>query len=302
MDIYRNNENLKAPNASEYVSIDEFEYRTAEIIKCRNDPVYFAKKYFTIVTIDSGKQIIDPYPKQIELVNMMCAETRIVVLASRQSGKTTAYNIFALWQTIFYKDQNILICANTGPSASDFVSRIKLAYELLPMWLKPGVVEWNVRRVSFCNGSSIGSKTTGPSVRGTTASTLIIDEMAFIEHSVEKDFWEAVYPVISSSKKSKVIIVSTPNGTGNMFYELYSKAELKISDNVGFKPFRIDWWDVPGRDEEWKIQTIASYNGDLRAFAQEFGNCVSGDTFIDIYDTVEKKYQRIKISDFYELL
>jgi len=47
-----------------------------------------------------------------------------------------------------------------------------------------------------------------------------------------------------------------------------------------FKPFRVDWWDVPGRDEKWKLQTIA--NTSQLQFDQEFGNTFfgTGDTLI----------------------
>jgi hypothetical protein len=42
-------------------------------------------------------------------------------------------------------------------------------------------------------------------------------------------------------------------------------------DNIdGWKPFRMDWWQVPGRDEKWKQAQIAAI-GKTR-FAQEFGN------------------------------
>ena len=48
-----------------------------------------------------------------------------------------------------------------------------------------------------------------------------------------------------------------------------------------FKAFRVDWWDVPGRDEKWKAETIA--NTSQLQFDQEFGNTFfgTGDTLID---------------------
>jgi hypothetical protein len=67
-------------------------------------------------------------------------------------------------------------------------------------------------------------------------------------------------------------MVSTPNGTGNKFYEIYSGAEK--GDN-GWRAERIDWWDVPGRGEKWRKQMVAALGSD-EAFQQEFGN-----TFLD---------------------
>jgi hypothetical protein len=47
-----------------------------------------------------------------------------------------------------------------------------------------------------------------------------------------------------------------------------------------FKPFRVDWWDVPGRDEEWKRLTVS--NTSELQFQIEFGNTFhgTGDTLI----------------------
>ena len=109
-----------------------------------------------------------------------------------------------------------------------------------------------------------------------SSQCLILDEFSFVEN--DKVFWEGVYPVISSSKNSKVVMVSTPNGCGNIFFETWSKATLKL-DKDGWTPFRMDWWDVPGRDEDWKKKTIASLNGDMRAWAQEFGNSFHGSAY-----------------------
>lgn len=57
-------------------------------------------------------------------------------------------------------------------------------------------------------------------------------------------------------------MVSTPNGADskNLYYDIWCKANSKTADKntEGWKPFRFDWWDVPGRDEQWKKNTIAS--------------------------------------------
>jgi len=103
---------------------------------------------------------------------------------------------------------------------------------------------------------------------------VICDEFGFVANNIANKVFESIYPVISSSKKSKFIIVSTPNGAdpNNLYYNLWQQANQKSYDKnkEGWKPFRIDWWDVPGRDQKWKEMTIASIGE--RRFAQEFGN------------------------------
>jgi len=104
---------------------------------------------------------------------------------------------------------------------------------------------------------------------------LFLDEFAFVQNDAE--FYTSTYPVISSGKNTKIIVTSTANGLGNVFHKLWEGA---VQETNNFKPFRIDWWDVPGRDEKWKQETIA--NTSELQFKQEYGNDFlgSGNTLI----------------------
>jgi hypothetical protein len=197
-------------------------------------------------------------------------------LAGKQlipTHNTTITTIYALWNTCFFDDQRVIIVANKENTAINIFKRIRMAYELLPNYLKPGVKEYGKTGVTFANGSSIGiSTTTSTAARGDTASILCIDEAAFIDPHFMEEFWKSVIPIVSSGKKTKIFMVSTPNGTGNKFYEIYSGAEKETN---GWHAERIDWWDVPGRGEKWRKQMVAALGSD-EAFQQEFGN-----TFLD---------------------
>jgi hypothetical protein len=100
---------------------------------------------------------------------------------------------------------------------------------------------------------------------------------AFIRTTVWNEFFNSTFPTISSGKTTKCIMVSTPNGQ-NHFYDIWNKAVNKESD---FEPFEVNWWDVPGRDEEWKRKQIA--NTSLISFEQEYGNsfAASSNTLVD---------------------
>ena len=203
-----------------------------------------------------------------------------ILLASRQIGKTTLMTIYALWVACFQKDQSILIVANKEGTAIEIFRRIRLAYEELPNWLKPGVKEYGKTSMSLANGCRIGiSTTTGTAARGQSINCLILDELAFIESHLVDEFWKSVYPIVSSSKKSKIFIASTANGTGNLFYNLYTGAE---NQKNGWACDKILWNEIPGRDDKWRQETIATI-GSLDAFNQEF-NCEfldSGDSSIN---------------------
>lgn len=260
----------------------------AEIKKCKDDIHYFAGNHFHIVTSDDGKQKIDLYPAQKRALKALQKYRFNIINASRQSGKTTLMTIYALWLTCFEEFKRVVIVANKESTAIMILRRIALAYEELPNWLKPGAVQYGKKEIIFGNHSSIGiSTTTGSAVRGDTVNCIIIDEAAHIEDHLMKDFWASVIPTISSSKKrtTKIFMVSTPRGTGNLFYEIFIKAQKGESDeNLTWHAEEIHWFDVPGRGKLWKADMVEALHGDKLLFEQEF-NCAfleTGDSALDV--------------------
>ena len=208
------------------------------------------------------------YKKQKEMLEFIAHNNRILTLASRQTGKTTTYTIFCLWYATLFQDKKIMICANKLQTAIEIMDRIRKAYENLPFWIKPGILTYNKGEIEFANGSVIRACSTSSSAaRGSSCNCLIIDEMAFIPKNIIDDFFASVVPIVSSSKTSKIIAVSTPNGAEGMYYDLWQKANLGESEE-GWMPFRIHWWEVPGRDEKWKQQQIATIG--IEKWKQEY--------------------------------
>lgn len=101
---------------------------------------------------------------------------------------------------------------------------------------------------------------------------VVLDEFAFLQKSIADKLFTSMYPVISSSKNGRFIIVSTPNGTDNLYYDIWCQANSKETDKnlEGWKPFEMFWYQVPGHTLEWKKKQIAAI-GEQR-FAQEFDN------------------------------
>ncbi len=98
----------------------------------------------------------------------------------------------------------------------------------------------------------------------TSISWLVLDEFAFVPPNQATEFFESVYPTISSGKESKISVFSTPKGM-NHFYKMWVEATTGRSE---FVPFEISWYDVPGRDEAWKEKTIANIGQE--SWEQEF--------------------------------
>ena len=274
--FYLGNKDL--PNANM-----EFEW-TPQMVKtlkkAKQNILYFAENFFYIVNLDRGKIKIELYSCQKRVLRSLRDNRFVACLASRQTGKTTMMTIYALWIACFQDDQRILIVANKEQTAINIFSRVRTAYEKLPNYLKPGVLEYGKTSMKLANGSSIGISTTSSDAgRGDSCNVLILDELAFIPNNLVDSFWKSVYPIISSSKKSKIFVASTPNGSNNLFYNLYTDADNGKSN---WKAEKILWDEIPGRDEAWKQDTIRSI-GSEEAFAQEF-ECKfldTGDSFID---------------------
>lgn len=285
---YMGNVNLPAPgSAYDYSNHPEW---VDEIKKCTKSLLHFAENYFYIINIDEGRQKIELRKYQKRLLKTLKNNRFVVCLASRQIGKSTILTIYMLWVALFNEDQSILLAANKEESAKEVFKRVKLAYEMLPNYLKSPVVKYAETSMVLDNGSSISvTTTTSDTGRGRSVSLLCLDELAHIESGLLDTFWASVYPVISSSKKAKIFAVSTPRGVGNLFHSLYTDSLKKGDEWNGWASERIDWWEVEGRDEEWKQKTIQTM-GSTEKFAQEFENVFisTGETAVDevLYETL----------------
>lgn len=290
--FYLGNKNLPTPETT----FEWTEEMLSELKKCSKNILHFAENYFYIVNLDRGREKIKLHNYQKRILRALRDNRFVVFLSSRQSGKTTLMTIYALWISCFFDDQRILIVANKEQTAINIFKRVRLAYEQLPNYLKPGAVEYGKTSMVLGNGSSIGISTTSSDAgRGDSCNVLILDELAFIDNGMVQDFWKSVYPIISSSKKSKIFVASTPNGTGNLFHELYSGA---IENSNGWHAERVDWWEVPGRDEDWKEKTVRSL-GSKEFFDQEFGNVFLQTGESSLSDQLfEKLKQNVKDPEF----
>ena len=257
---YRDNPLLKRVGVQVNFSQEQVE----EYIKCRNDPIYFAK-YIKIITLDEGITEFKMYDFQEEMIKTFHENRFTIMKCPRQVGKTTTTVAYLLWTILFQDSQSVAVLANRGETARGILSKLQLAYENLPMWLQQGVVEWNKGRVELENGSIIvASSTSSSAARSGSFNIVFLDEFAFVPSNIATEFFTSVYPVITAGTKTKIIIVSTPNGM-NLFYKIWTDA---VNKNNNYKPFEVHWSMVPGRDEDWKEETIK--NTSERQFRQEF--------------------------------
>ena len=260
-EVYLGNPNLKKANTQ----IEFTEEQILEFLKCKEDPVYFARNYIKIVSLDHGLVPFKMYPFQEKLISNFHKNRFNICKMPRQTGKSTTCVSYLLHYAVFNDNVNIAILANKASTARDLLGRLQLAYENLPKWMQQGIISWNKGSLELENGSKISANSTSSSaVRGGSYNVIFLDEFAFIPNHIADDFFASVYPTISSGQSTKVIIVSTPKGM-NHFYRMWHDSERGRNEYV---PTDVHWSEVPGRDENWKEQTIA--NTSEQQFKVEF--------------------------------
>lgn len=132
----------------------------AELTKCKRDAVYFIRNYVYLQHPVKGKMLFNLYDYQEELVRACQENSRTIILASRQLGKTQTVSIYLLWFAMFNEDKTIVIASKDDGHSMEILERIRFAYEEMPKWLKAGVRYYNKHEIAFTNGSRIISKAT----------------------------------------------------------------------------------------------------------------------------------------------
>lgn len=249
------------------------EWELQEAIKCKNDILYFADTYVQLFLPDNTYGPITLRPYQRKYLKQLQENRFNIFVAARQVGKTVTSAIFLLWCMIFEPYSRIAVLGDKFATAAENVQKIKDIYIRLPFFLKPGITTWNKSTVAFDQNSYVfAGPCTLSTIVGRTISILYFDELAIPDDSQSRPVVEFAFPTVSALQNSRIICTSSPRGTDNIFYELYQGA---VQDKNGFKPFKVEWYEVPGRDEKWKEQQVAILGE--RGFLQQYGNAFLSD-------------------------
>ena len=250
-----------------------------EIVRCGKDPAYFFNRYVKIQHPTKGLLPFDTYPFQDVCVQNFNDHRFNVILKSRQLGISTLTAAYAVWLAIFYKDKNILVIATKLSVAMNFIKKVKVALRYVPSWLVlPELTSNNKQSVEFSNGSTIKAiPTSDDAGRSEALSLLIVDEAAFVRNFDE--LWMGLYPTLSTG--GRAIVLSTPNGVGGQYYDVYMKAQSSENE---FNPIKLPWDVHPERDEDWFNKECKNLT--KRQIAQELlcDFAASGDTFLTADD------------------
>ena len=221
------------------------EAEVREVIKCREDPVYFLNTYAYILDPLYGIISLRLHLFQ-ERVLARFLKTRFnIILKPRQVGMTWIVVGYLLWVALFYSDKKMLMISIKDDSAKALLARVKVIYDHLPEFLKVPTIENNMSKMIFETKSEIQSVPTSEQAgRSESLSLLVIDEAAHVR--LFEKIWTSAYPALSTG--GSAIVLSTPNGMSNFYYDLWTMA---TEGRSLFNPIRLYWYYYPGRDKEW---------------------------------------------------
>ena len=276
-----------------------------EFIKCSQDVEYFVESYCRFLT-DEGRRTVELRDFQGDILDTIGEEIWIpkindfgpknrnyILMAARQTGKTTTIAAFFAWYLCFHTDRNLLIIANKQVTTTEIVAKVLDVFRGLPFFLKPGIRNIAALGLRLDNGCMLTSQaTTKTAAIGFAIHVLYIDEFAHIQQKTARSFWRSVYPTLSSSLISQCIISSTPDGMNNLFFEIWDKANKKENS---FLYKRVDYWEVPGHDDAWAKKMKADFGEE--EFAQEFelsfdrrSNLLLSGSMLFLIKRIGKKY------------
>lgn len=284
----------------DFENYDE-ERQEEEITKCRESFPYFAHKYARILHAKKGLIPFILFNYQRRTLEAFENERFNLISKFRQGGLTTLAEIWSFWRCTFKFDQQILFLSKTDReaiAAGQIVNRVK---ENLPSWMlpPPGEGKWNDHVKQFPDtGGQMGFFTPEAS-RGLAATYLILDEAAFIDNM---DFhWKGMYPVLSTG--GNCIVVSTVNGIGNWYHDLYKGAK---EGRNNFNVIDLDYWEHPDYDDEHWVKDQKAQLGKngwdqevLRSFLGSGQTYIPGYILTELQQITRKSLPKRKVFSKY---
>lgn len=213
--------------------------------------VKFIEANLSIRVPGRGRQNLVLRDAQKDVLKEWIRCRRTVSLKARQIGFSTLVGAFVLWQTFGWPDRFVVMLSRTERESIKLLAKVKYNYKYLPEWVRlrgPKVLDKKAQAITFDNESAIESlPSANDPARGESVFLVVVDEWAFLPNPEEA--WASIEPITDIG--GRVIGISTANGEGNFFHQLWLGSQSRVNTFTGvFFP----WWSVDGRDEAWYAQ------------------------------------------------
>lgn len=188
------------------------------------------------------------FEKQAQLIEKYKNGKHVLVNKSRQAGISTvtaAYIASICALTDKKNPYKVIIVANKGNQAQDFLAKIKDFLSQVPRWVwGPNyddskevdghiIGKGSVKSIKLKNGCQITAVATSKdAIRGQSSPRIIvIDEAAHIDKTDGELMYGSAMMALSSNISGQMFLISTPMGTDPIFYKTYSETIASNGDN-----------------------------------------------------------------------
>lgn len=257
--------------------IIDYDYLAEEFTKCYKDKsrVYMIQNYLKTYDATQRKEVpFKLFPRQQDLCITLGNANNVVTTKARQMGITTTAGAFIACEMCLADKESpltMLCIGNTLDLAQQMLVKVRDFVMQFPLWmwgdefmdigenpLEPPKNKniifktCNSKEIVFKNGCKVVARSSGPDAsRGVGGVTyLVFDEAAFIENG--KDVYASALPTVSTG--GHIIMISTPNGKDQLYYETCRQAKLKgTKDWNNFELVEMKWYQDPRYNKflEW---------------------------------------------------
>lgn len=218
-----------------------------EYLACQRDFVYFCTTYLKTNHPLKGLIPFELHDFQKKYINFCEENNYTIALKFRHGGFTTITVLYALWNCMFHSNLSYFFAAKTTAQAIHIGNIINTAIEHFPIWLKPIFIQNTKENKKFLTTNSQIRFGNINGIKNCLITHLILDDAAFIKDLDSK--WLLLY----KNNSDKIIAISTPNGIGNWFEEVYHDASKKLNN---FKIHKTNYLDHPiYSNKEWVEET-----------------------------------------------
>lgn len=257
--------------------------------------IYFIEKYLSTFNASVGKLTpFSLFPRQKAFLKSLAENKASIAIKHRQAGITTITSAWAAAQMVFSPQESpetILCIGNKLDLSQQLIIKIRDFLLQVPRWYwgddyyspdpkseknkKDIFVRNSKSELELFNGSRVYARSSGPNAaRGISAvSILIFDEAAFIEDGLA--VYSSAVAATASVPNSKIVMVSTPNGKDELYYNTYKQALSKENNYnaVEFKWFQdlrynknLSWYkkNATTGELEWIVEDVLDSSGTVK--------------------------------------
>ena len=233
----------------------EVDFKNPEVRKrLLNDYHYYAENALQIKKKSGGFTNFQFNTAQLYVHSMIekqkqkTGKVRAIILKGRQQGMSTYVEGRFYWLTTHWKGMNTFILTHESKATSNIFNMAKRFYDYSPDQVKPFLSKNNSNELIFGNlgsGYAVGTANTAASGRSMNLQLFHGSEVAYWEN--EASTVSGVMQSIAEEPGTEVVLESTANGAGGLFYRYWHLASI---GEIDFIPIFVPWyWQLEYRRE-----------------------------------------------------